>query len=53
MELTDNLIKNGAGHDSHPQYCITPQLESETNTSTVSTMFSVAQVKTADRDRAV
>jgi hypothetical protein len=48
VELTDNLIKNGAGHDSHPGYCLISLLESEISTSTVSIPFSAAQLKTAD-----
>jgi len=40
VELTDNFIKHGAGHDSHPGYCLIPLLESETNSSAVSVMLS-------------
>jgi len=36
MELTDNLVKHGAGHNSHPGYCLISLLESETNNSRVS-----------------
>ena len=48
VELTDNLIKHGAGHDSHPEYCLIALPESDINTSTVSIMFRVDQLITAD-----